>query len=697
MRGVVRGRARRTRRGFRRPLAPAGTRLATGVPADLKSPARRQHDRRVGIARRTTDPTNQRVVGIKAELAGLARLAETPFDGRHIDVEVRLASFATDYVPVLPPSYPRWVKVNASTLPGLLAATNVIAARNQGLDTDFVTALIHAQAELAQRSAELTKQGGAQPCSAIVWFTDGQYSLEPREYATPDRGLTVPYAPNIPLTTNAAATRVMAIGQNDMCRASGLIDQLRADGTKIFVVALNAEMTTPARLFLESVSEYPTTCGNRARPDSGLFLLASQDSQLLFMFGSLFDTPAQIRFCPKRGQSSCHFTTVAGLSGFSLDVYMPSTADAIELQGPTGPPTYLRPDNPSQTKISGANLATEWFSSHAVEVDAATAGHDDRLGGAWKMSFLAPSGAPVGPGSYTLRLRADLFPAVLAAPRDSWPADDAAARLRRRERPPGDRLAATQRRNAQCRARQPHNWNAGSVDRAGDRTGNVDHNGHAHARGGLTAQSRNRTERGDQPAPRRPNRHRAARGSAAGEPAGGLPENLAQPAQPPIGTWSGGYDRDPDGERAELRSRVHVAVEHPRPPGGRRGGRFAHAFALANERADLPADQPRTNAHHRCADPTSNRRKRSCSGRHPRLPAGREGHGRPRAHPAGVRHVSGARTSRMQSRSLSCCSRSVWGFHSPTSPRSHGTARASRIPSGSATTRQTWSSRVMVA
>lgn len=367
----------------------------------------------------TTDPTNQRVVGIKAELAGLARLADTPIAGHRVDVEVRLASFATGYAAVGPESasHPVWRQVNNGSLPSLLSIANVVRTRNQGLDTDYVTALRGAQHDILERSAELTRNGGAPPCKAIVWFTDGRYDLEPRTTSSPGRGLTVPYAPSIPITSPAAAQRGLAIGRHLMCDNGGLVDQLRENQIKILAVVLDQELTTQAREFMQSATENvpPSACGRHGAPDSGLYLPAAQGTQLLFLFSSLFDTPAALRFCPAPGQASCKFTTIPGLSSFSLEISTPASADKVVLRGPSGSVAQLSPSGPYATTVSGAKVTAEWFSPQAVEVDGQLPDSTKDWVGRWSFAFANPTNGPGGSGTYTLRLRADLFPSLFGS------------------------------------------------------------------------------------------------------------------------------------------------------------------------------------------------------------------------------------------------------------------------------------------
>lgn len=121
------------------------------------------------------------------------------------------------------------------------------AERDGQIDTDYVAALLAARNELA-RVADPATPGGA--CTAILWFTDGEYDIEAR--AT---GETKPYAPDLPLTGPEAVTALEERGRDLLCRDGGLVDALRGEGTEILAVALSSDIPPPDRDCLRAVAE----------------------------------------------------------------------------------------------------------------------------------------------------------------------------------------------------------------------------------------------------------------------------------------------------------------------------------------------------------------------------------------------------------------------------------------------------------
>ena len=92
-----------------------------------------------------TDPKNRRIVAANAALTALADLAGSG-KSSPISVDVRLAQFSVDYVPAA-----EWQSLNENSLASVRESVANVAARKDGIDTDFTNALSGARNDLAER------------------------------------------------------------------------------------------------------------------------------------------------------------------------------------------------------------------------------------------------------------------------------------------------------------------------------------------------------------------------------------------------------------------------------------------------------------------------------------------------------------------------------------------------------------------
>ncbi|HMI82073.1 MAG TPA: hypothetical protein VK480_09830 [Solirubrobacterales bacterium] len=384
----------------------------------------------------STDPFNQRVDGIRAALTGLADLSEVPVDGRKPEVSVLMAGFFGLVRPDPEEGVPEgaWKPVSGENVDELLEDAGRYEALNRGRSTDYATALTAARKLLADRAAEQTQEGGA-PCQALIWFTDGRYSL-PRRVGKSGVGLplTLPYAPGIRLDEPGAGEEAVTAGKNFMCKPNGLMDRLQSDGVIRFTVALSTDLSAADAAFLDAATTGSggdgQRCGAHLSPLSGEYLSASNGDRLFFAFASLGGATVPVHakpICPKlscvRGVTS--FTTVPGLSRFLIKASggaqrskTPRTL-YLQLDGPDGQSVTLKPDGPVTFSLAGATITQRWVSSRAVEVqgDLAPGGRDWL--GHWSYAFVDPAaspGAPGGRGYSAVQLFADLEPAPQGSP-----------------------------------------------------------------------------------------------------------------------------------------------------------------------------------------------------------------------------------------------------------------------------------------
>lgn len=349
-----------------------------------------------------TDPTAQRVQGIKAALSGLADLANSA-GGRSPSVKVLLSGFAGYFNTA--PSFRAGVvdpfqALTPATLPTLFGEADRFSALNRGAWTDYGLAFQNAKQVLADQAALETAHGGPAPCQALVFFTDGMYS--------------VPGGPS-----------AVAAGENLLCKAGGLTDQLRADGVETFTLGLQTQMQPADSAFLGAVTDGAAPgCGTTASAATGLYLPVQDSSDLFLLFGNLFTPGAPpVQSSPLDcssepcAASSGSFRAVPGITSFVLRASMPTNGVSLVLHPPSGSPVVIKPSAPGTFRAAGASLAANWFSGADLEVTGTFPGSSSTWAGRWTFDFVGAAGAGgTAAVRYTLHLQADVIPALVGSP-----------------------------------------------------------------------------------------------------------------------------------------------------------------------------------------------------------------------------------------------------------------------------------------
>lgn len=354
-----------------------------------------------------TDPDDRRVGAIKAALAGLARTADAPLDGRELRIDVKLVSFSAGYTPITPD----WRRVGGDSLDDLLSVADRFAELDGGLDTDYGTALLRARDDLAQRSAAVTSDGSAAPCQAVVFFTDGKYDIGDRtggaRASLPSR---VDYS-DVALDRPGGGSQVVSDGREFLCEPGGLADQLRANGIVTFTVALDVGLDAGSRDFLDALTDGAggtTTCGTTGSDETGLFVSAANADELLLVFGNLLGPPRQAVFCAD--EESCTFEVFEGLSGFSLLTSAPSDGLDVVLISPAGGSVRFTSGSPRSVAVDGVEIEQRQLSPRTFDVLGTL---DGRAGvGTWRLQFSDPTGGVAAGGSFSIQYRAELLPDI---------------------------------------------------------------------------------------------------------------------------------------------------------------------------------------------------------------------------------------------------------------------------------------------
>ncbi len=369
---------------------------------------------------RTTDPTNERVTAARLALRSFASLASTSVAGHRPRIDVLVAGFSSSFAAVGP-----WAALDNSGLAAAEASVEGFAERNSGLDTDFPTALTGARRELAARSAALSEDGAAEPCKAILLFTDGRYDIDAGD--TPARreaGTEKQYAPGISLLDPDSGPLVEAAGRDLLCRTdgSGLTDRLRDDGATIVTVALAAQIDAADQDFLRALSTGTSgevTCGANARADTGAYLAATELSELAPAFTRIATTIGGATEAPGSAVvETCEGAECeSGRRAFDLDPILrkfsvlADTADSadsgvtIALRAPrTLDPLVIVPGTDGTESLAGAELRWSWVSGTTLELDADLPAGSDSWVGEWSVTFVASEAA-----NTSARPRADVF------------------------------------------------------------------------------------------------------------------------------------------------------------------------------------------------------------------------------------------------------------------------------------------------
>ncbi|PRY39412.1 von Willebrand factor type A domain-containing protein [Geodermatophilus tzadiensis] len=362
-----------------------------------------------------TDPDDTRVAA--AQLL-LARLADTAARSG-ATIELAVSGFSAGVR-----SAADWAPLTVASLPAASAAVADFAARDDGFETDYWTALSTAR----QRLVEHRTPAAERPCQALVLFTDGQYELSARDTDVERRQygetLPIPGAEGTPITSDAAAAQVAEAGRADLCRAGGVADQLRED--RILLIALGLSGDGVDLGLLSSIAEStPTQCG--AATAYGLFLPADDVQDLVLAFDAVGDPANPPQPVDEKGvcvgaacpQQAHTFTLDASITS----IHLVGTSDAagidVYVQPPgVQPPQVLSYDaaDPSDVVMAGAvALDYTWYADGAFAIDATIPADGANWSGTWQVVFVDPTGR--NPDAVTrtqLTIQADL--AAVVAP-----------------------------------------------------------------------------------------------------------------------------------------------------------------------------------------------------------------------------------------------------------------------------------------
>lgn len=346
-----------------------------------------------------TDPTNARVSAAKYLVNQLTSFSAS----NKVTLNVAVAGFSATYDGKL-----GWTKLGPGTA-SVQSALDSFTTANDGADTDYWTALTGARKALAQQATS-----GGTHCSMLVIFTDGEYSIEPRSQAGKIPSDPKPYAPGNPLQTTADAAAAMKAGEKDLCRPTGLADQVRSDDITTIAVGLSSTQKPDFGLLKGlSVGSGGTACGALTSPAPGAFFEASNIDGLFFAFDQ-FASPGQRPItqnsglcdkvgCPGGSQSFVVDSSIGRVHGLASSTVAATT---MVLRSPGGKLFPLAREGAHTIAVPGAEASWSWVSPSTVSFDLKRT-DDKAWTGQWTISFVSQQ---AGQSRSSLHLYGDITP-----------------------------------------------------------------------------------------------------------------------------------------------------------------------------------------------------------------------------------------------------------------------------------------------
>lgn len=370
---------------------------------------------------KATDPQNTRVT---AATHFLERLTES-VEESDATINLSVAAFGDVMRPVQD-----WGKLTSKTEPEFARSIATFVDRVNAHETDYWSALNGARESLTQAKSQ---RQDAQSCQAIVWFTDGEYTLIARDTAEAKQnfGTEKPYAAGIDLS-GEGISEALRRGKTDLCRAGGIADQIRTSGLWLYGVGLSGadddpSVLNPMQSIVTGSDDEDQTCGVVAPRAGTAFFHVTDIDDLLFAFDELASPDpltsegaiCQSLDCaekPHRVVLDASLSRVRVLAAPEIEglTMLVETPDGIVTEIAPGPP-----GEETRVKLAGAEIVAEAKTAKTVDVriDALPG---DRAGnswtGLWQFGFADLSGSSQGKTSKAnIHVRSSLLPSFLDA------------------------------------------------------------------------------------------------------------------------------------------------------------------------------------------------------------------------------------------------------------------------------------------
>jgi hypothetical protein len=357
-----------------------------------------------------TDPKAVRVTASAYLIRQLAAYA----DQSKVALDLAVSGFDVGYQKVVP-----WTRLAASNADRIARDLQTFADRDKGVDTDYVSALQGARADLRSRQPA---GAATSRCQALLWFSDGQFDIEPRTTSAMQEkyGTTKPYAPGVSLTSSSGTQQAEQLGRTALCRRGGLADQLRGSGLLTFGVGLGTDPGTFS--LMRNLSTGPG-CGRPTANVVGDFRLASDVDSLIFALAAL-STPGTSSLdlrrgvCPRVACTSQAHQFVLDASIRAVSILAGANAPGIDvvIAGPGSSKAarfHYNGLQQSTINVAGTPVTARWLSDRTLELHLAKRA-DAGWVGQWSVVFVDVSGShPRATSRTQIRITGDLVPAVV--------------------------------------------------------------------------------------------------------------------------------------------------------------------------------------------------------------------------------------------------------------------------------------------
>ena len=367
-----------------------------------------------------TDPTNQRVAGVKTALQGLASLQANGTTKHPAQIDVQLDGFSVGLQQAS-----QWTSLTGSSVGTLDSQADSFAGQNTGQDTDYYAALAGANQAIANEASAVS--GATTACSAILWFTDGQYDVEPRlsPQAVATLGANKAYAPDIDLTMPGGGLQLIARGKQLLCEPGGLDDHMHAAGIAIVAVAIDTQIAPADQAFLSSVAT-GNGCGTPPKTPTGASLQTGDLSQLVLSFNAVANSAAGgTQLGASTTTTPCPGTPCAsGTRTFNVDRtlnrvnLLTLAANAginLELKAPgVGAPIRITAGTSGRGTLGASTIHFVWINGQTCSIDITLGA---QAVGEWQIIFIGPATlTAAGPVQTQIHVYADITPTLLRAP-----------------------------------------------------------------------------------------------------------------------------------------------------------------------------------------------------------------------------------------------------------------------------------------